>query len=170
MNRLRTYLSFVRFSHSVFALPFALTGALLAVPALVSLRAADAEFTLLRELDVLERRYGGRLGVAILDGNKGTLRLNASSEDVARIRQTQARAERRRQENLAHALEPAVTAAGTRIEVFANIGGLKDATQIAALGGEGVGLLRSEFLFMERVDAPTEEEQFERALPESESA
>jgi phosphocarrier protein FPr len=43
----------------------------------------------------------------------------------------------------------------------ANIGGLKDATQIANLGGEGVGLLRSEFLFMERSDAPTEEQQFE---------
>ena len=62
---------------------------------------------------------------------------------------------------LAHALEPAITLDGRRIEVLANIGGLEDATRIAALGGEGVGLLRSEFLFMERRDAPTEEEQFE---------
>ncbi|HVH28338.1 MAG TPA: phosphoenolpyruvate--protein phosphotransferase [Vicinamibacterales bacterium] len=99
--------------------------------------------------------------VAILDGNTGTLRLHASSDDVARIRKAQERAEQRRRENLAHALEPAVTIDGTRIEVLANIGGLKDATQIAALGGEGVGLLRSEFLFMERSDAPTEEQQFE---------
>ena len=44
---------------------------------------------------------------------------------------------------------------------MANIGGLKDAAQIEALGGEGVGLLRSEFLFMERASAPTEDEQFE---------
>jgi len=102
--------------------------------------------------------------MVILDGNKGTLRLKASPQEVARIRQAQARAEQRRRENLTHALEPAVTADGTRIEVLANIGGLKDAMQIAALGGEGVGLLRSEFLFMERIDAPTEEQQFDTYL------
>src|SRR5215510_2832778 len=49
-----------------------LTGSLVAAPALLSLRAAadDAEFALLRELDALERRHGGRLGVAILNGAK----------------------------------------------------------------------------------------------------
>jgi phosphoenolpyruvate-protein phosphotransferase len=99
--------------------------------------------------------------VVILDGNKGTLRLHASPEQVARIRRAQEVSEERRRTNLAHALEPAMTLDGTRIEVLANIGGLKDASQIAGLGGEGVGLLRSEFLFMERSDAPTEEEQFE---------
>jgi phosphocarrier protein FPr len=99
--------------------------------------------------------------LVILDGSKGTLRLNASAEEVARIRKAQERAEQRRKDNLAHALEPATTLDGTRIEVVANIGGLADATQIAGLGGEGVGLLRSEFLFMERTDAPTEDEQFE---------
>jgi phosphocarrier protein FPr len=54
-----------------------------------------------------------------------------------------------------------VTLDGTHVEVLANIGGLKEANQIAGLGGEGVGLLRSEFLFMERPDAPTEDQQFE---------
>jgi phosphocarrier protein FPr len=99
--------------------------------------------------------------VVILDGNKGTLRLHASLEQVARIRRAQELSEERRKTNMAHALEPALTLDGTRIEVLANIGGLKDASQIAGLGGEGVGLLRSEFLFMERSDAPTEEEQFQ---------
>ncbi|HEY3501077.1 MAG TPA: phosphoenolpyruvate--protein phosphotransferase [Polyangiaceae bacterium] len=106
----------------------------------------------------LELRDGVRV---ILDGSKGTLRLNATPEEVARIRQAQERAETRRKENLANAQKPAVTLDGTRLEVVANIGGLKDAKQIAGLGGEGVGLLRSEFLFMERPDAPGEEEQFE---------
>ena len=107
--------------------------------------------------------------LVVLDGNAGTLRLHAAPEEVARIRQVQERSELRRQEHLAHALEPAVTLDGTHIEVLANIGGLKDATQIAALGGEGVGLLRSEFLFMERADAPSEEQQFEayRAIVEA---
>ena len=99
--------------------------------------------------------------LVILDGNKGTLRLNASTEEIARIRKAQERSEQRRKDDLAHAQEPAITLDGTRIEVVANIGGLKDANKIAGLGGEGVGLLRSEFLFMERADAPTEDEQFE---------
>lgn len=99
--------------------------------------------------------------VVILDGNKGTLRLHASPEQVTRVRRSQEISETRRRTNLAHALEPAATLDGTRIEVLANIGGLKDAGQIAGIGGEGVGLLRSEFLFMERSDAPTEEEQYE---------
>jgi phosphocarrier protein FPr len=106
----------------------------------------------------LELANGARV---ILDGSKGTLRLNVTAEDVARIRQAQERAEARRKEDLANALKPAVTLDGVRIEVVGNIGGLKDAKKIAELGGEGVGLLRSEFLFMERADAPTEEEQFQ---------
>lgn len=110
------------------------------------------------EPGALELKNGTRV---ILDGGKGTLRLNVTSEEVARIRKAQERAEARRKENLAHAQEPAITLDGTRIEVVANIGGLKDANKIAGLGGEGVGLLRSEFLFMERSDAPSEEEQFQ---------
>ncbi len=97
----------------------------------------------------------------ILDGDEGTLRLQPAPDEITRIREAQVRVEQVRRENLAHAGEPAVTRDGTRIEVVANIGGLKDAMQIAGLGGEGVGLLRSEFLFMERSSAPTEDEQFE---------
>jgi phosphocarrier protein FPr len=99
--------------------------------------------------------------VVILDGNKGTLRLRASPEQVARVRRAEELAGQRRRENLAHAHEPAVTLDGTRIDVFANIGGVQDAAKVAELGGEGVGLLRSEFLFMERRDAPDEQQQFE---------
>jgi phosphoenolpyruvate-protein phosphotransferase len=97
----------------------------------------------------------------VLDGRKGTLRLNPPPEEMTRIRGAQERAEKQRKEDLAHAHEPAVTLDGKRIEVVANIGGLKEATQVSALGGEGVGLLRSEFLFMERSTAPSEDEQFE---------
>ena len=99
--------------------------------------------------------------VVILDANDGTLRLHASSADVAVIRRAQERSELRRTENAARAVEPAITIDGKRIEILANIGGLEDATRVAGLGGEGVGLLRSEFLFLGRRDAPTEEEQFE---------
>src|SRR5207302_5463219 len=57
--------------------------------------------------------------------------------------------------------EPAVTLDGHRVEVVANIGGPAEAKQAVEAGGEGVGLLRSEFLFLERDDAPTEQEQYE---------
>ena len=95
----------------------------------------------------------------ILDGAKGSLRLNPPPAEIERIRQRQARQEARRKEDVAHAHEPAVTSDGKRIAVFANIGGLKDAEQIVEVGGEGVGLLRSEFLFMDRAAAPSEDEQ-----------
>ncbi|MFL6569834.1 MAG: phosphoenolpyruvate--protein phosphotransferase [Chthoniobacterales bacterium] len=97
----------------------------------------------------------------VLDGNKGTLRLRPPPEEITRIRGAQDRAEKKRKEDLTHAHEPAVTRDGKHIEVVANIGGLKDAMQVDDFGGEGVGLLRSEFLFMERNSAPTEDEQFE---------
>ena len=97
----------------------------------------------------------------ILDGGKGILRLNPTPEEVARIRQTQEQWADRRQIDLAAAHQPAITLDGQRVEVVGNIGGLADAEQIPALGGEGVGLLRSEFLFMERSTAPSEDEQFE---------
>jgi phosphocarrier protein FPr len=98
--------------------------------------------------------------MVILDGGKGTLRMNATADQVARVRHSQEAAEGRHKANLVYALDPAQTRDGTRVEVLANIGGLKDAERVRRLGGEGVGLLRSEFLFMDRSDAPSEEEQF----------
>jgi multiphosphoryl transfer protein len=96
---------------------------------------------------------------AIVDGSAGSLRLNPSPPEIAGIRERQQRHARQRELDQAHAHEPAVTADGHRIEVAANIGGLADAEQSVALGGEGVGLLRSEFLFLHRATAPSEDEQ-----------
>jgi len=96
----------------------------------------------------------------ILDGDRGRLQLHASPEELARVRLAQERSERRRRDELASALDPAITLDGRRIEVLANVGGVEDAGRIGPLGAEGVGLLRSEFLFIGRADAPTEEQQF----------
>ncbi|HTL29861.1 MAG TPA: phosphoenolpyruvate--protein phosphotransferase, partial [Tepidisphaeraceae bacterium] len=95
----------------------------------------------------------------ILDGAKGLLRENPPPAEIERIRGRQARHRAQRGEDIAHAHEPAITTDGKRVAVFANIGGLRDAQQIAEVGGEGVGLLRSEFLFMDRQSAPNEDEQ-----------
>lgn len=96
----------------------------------------------------------------ILDGTKGTLRLNPSTADIARIHQIQEEQASERRAHREHALEPATTIDGHRMEVAANIGGLADAEQGVALGAEAVGLLRSEFLFLHRTTAPTEDEQY----------
>jgi phosphocarrier protein FPr len=97
----------------------------------------------------------------ILDGTKGTVRLAPDEGEVRRIRERQQRHASRRAADLETAHEPAVTTDGHRIEVVANIAGPADAQQVVQLGGEGVGLLRSEFLFMSRTQAPNEDEQFE---------
>jgi multiphosphoryl transfer protein len=97
----------------------------------------------------------------ILEGAKGSLRLSPPAAEVERIAEHQARLKVQRQQDLAHAAEPAMTKDGQRVLVFANIEGLKHAQEVPALGGEGVGLLRSEFLFMDRSSAPSEDEQVE---------
>ena len=63
--------------------------------------------------------------------------------------------------DLAVADQPATTKDGHNVEVVANIGSAKDARDSIELGGEGVGLLRSEFLYMDRATEPSEEEQTE---------
>jgi phosphocarrier protein FPr len=95
----------------------------------------------------------------VLDGTAGTLRLNPSTAEIARIHEQQERHVRQRQVDQTHAHEPAVTLDGQHVEVAANIGGVADAEQAVSLGAEGVGLLRSEFLFLHRTSAPSEDEQ-----------
>jgi phosphocarrier protein FPr len=97
--------------------------------------------------------------LVILDGIKGTLRINPTPADIARIHEQQEAQSRERRTEHAHAHEPATTLDGHRVQVEANIGGVADAQQALTLGGDGVGLFRSEFLFLQRATAPTEEEQ-----------
>jgi phosphoenolpyruvate-protein phosphotransferase len=95
----------------------------------------------------------------ILNGTKGILRLNAPVQEIEQTRDRIARQRAKQAEDLKHAFELAQTVDGHRVEVVANIGSLKDAEEAASLGAEGVGLLRTEFVFMERPKAPTEDEQ-----------
>ncbi|MDZ8026946.1 MAG: phosphoenolpyruvate--protein phosphotransferase [Nostoc sp. DedQUE11] len=55
--------------------------------------------------------------------------------------------------------QPAITRDGRQVSVFANIGSISDVQAAVANGAEGVGLLRTEFLYLDRTSAPTEEEQ-----------
>jgi phosphocarrier protein FPr/phosphocarrier protein len=95
----------------------------------------------------------------IVDSARGRLELEPRPEVLAAALQ---RIERRAAESarLHEAAQlQARTADGSRIEVFANIGGRNDAEAAVRLGAEGCGLLRTEFLFLERSVAPDEEEQ-----------
>jgi phosphocarrier protein FPr len=96
---------------------------------------------------------------AVLDGDKGELRLNPSEEEVASIKKIQEDAQARRKQELSDAMNESITSDGHRIKVVGNIGSLAEAEEIPELGGEGVGLLRSEFLFLQRMEAPDLEEQ-----------
>src|SRR5436305_8197337 len=97
---------------------------------------------------------------AVLDGDNGILYIDPGEEDLAAARA--ARSALGHPCDAAHRdrHDPAVTTDGVRIEVDANAGLAKEASQAVAAGGEGVGLLRSEFLFLERDTAPSEEEQY----------
>ncbi len=108
------------------------------------------------EARALELTEGLRV---ILDGTKGSLRINISDEEIDALQQRQARLAKRRAIELEAANEPAITSDGHRVEVVANIGNQEDALAALAKGAEGVGLLRSEFIFLGRTTAPTEEEQ-----------
>ena len=96
----------------------------------------------------------------ILDGSTGALTLKPSDEVIANAKKQQAALAAAREAAQAAAADAAVTSDGTRIEVVANVGGVADAELAFQSGAEGVGLLRTEFLFMGRDTAPTEDEQF----------
>ena len=95
----------------------------------------------------------------ILDGSKGRLRLHPSQEEMERTRDRLQRLATKREADFAAKDEPAITTDGYRIEVAANIGNLEEAQKTVALGGEGVGLLRTELIFMERPSAPDQDTQ-----------
>ena len=97
----------------------------------------------------------------ILDGTRGTLRLDPDPQEIVRIKKLKEKTAAKRATDLAAADQPAVTGDGHRVEVVANIGGEEDARKAVEMGAEGVGLLRSEFLYLERSTAPTEDEQYQ---------
>jgi len=105
---------------------------------------------------VLDLTPGTRV---IIDGDHGTLKPAPTAEEEAAAVERQQSDERRRHSELSAAAEPATTRDGQRVEVVANIGGEREARRVPEVGGEGVGLLRTEFLFMDRRTAPNEDEQ-----------
>ena len=99
--------------------------------------------------------------VLIVDGTQGVLIVNPDPLVLAeyRARQAELKAERKRLARLKST--PAATVDGTPIELFANIELPQDMPEVLEAGAEGVGLFRTEFMFLNRKDLPGEEEQLE---------
>ena len=97
----------------------------------------------------------------IVDGIEGLAIINPS-EEVVNEYIAKKEAFKAEQEELKKLITvKTVTKSGKRVEVCGNIGKPEDIDQVMANGGDGVGLFRTEFLYMDRDNAPTEEEQYE---------
>jgi multiphosphoryl transfer protein len=97
---------------------------------------------------------------AVLDGSNGVLYVEPDAQDLEAARSLQVELRQQRGEEHRARFEPAVTRDGHRVEVLANAGLVSEAAQAVHAGGEGIGLLRTEFLFLGRDTAPSEDEQY----------
>ncbi|QEH45504.1 phosphoenolpyruvate-protein phosphotransferase PtsI [Aggregatibacter actinomycetemcomitans] len=96
----------------------------------------------------------------ILDALNNVVYVNPSQEDIQRLKALQAKLVEEKAELAKLKDLPALTLDGHRVDVVANIGTIRDVEGAERNGAEGVGLYRTEFLFMDRDQLPTEEEQF----------
>ncbi|MEH7082417.1 phosphoenolpyruvate--protein phosphotransferase, partial [Neobacillus drentensis] len=99
--------------------------------------------------------------LVIVDGLKGEVHINPTPELVEQYRKIHDEYEVQKAEWAKLVNEPTVTNDDHHVELVANIGTPKDLKGVIENGGEGVGLYRTEFLYMGRDQLPTEEEQFE---------
>jgi multiphosphoryl transfer protein len=98
--------------------------------------------------------------MAILDGGAGRLYPHPDEFALSLAKEFQAGLARHQAAADADRFRPALTSDGHRVEIVANIGHAEEAAVAVEAGAEGVGLLRTEFLFLGRESAPTENEQF----------
>lgn len=97
----------------------------------------------------------------IVDGFTGTVYLDPDSATLDKMKKKQAEAEERKIRLEAYRGKESVTVDGYKVNVFANIGNPDNVPQALANDAEGIGLFRSEFLYLENATYPTEEQQFE---------
>jgi len=105
---------------------------------------------------LLDQRQGQAV---VLDADGGRLELTPNAERLAEVQQAQIDRQQRRDAQQAKAHLPAETRNGVTIEVVANVASSGEAVDAFANGADGVGLLRTEFLFVDRQTAPDVEEQ-----------
>ncbi len=96
----------------------------------------------------------------IVDGTRGSVQLRPDPEDVESFERRRAQLEARRDALSREAGEPALTPDGERLGVLVNVESLRDLDTFVPALTDGLGLVRTEFLYMERPQFPSEDEQF----------
>jgi phosphotransferase system enzyme I (PtsI) len=109
--------------------------------------------------DVTRKAAGGV--TIILDGHEGLVIIDPTPEEVEAYRKKQAEYQRRKGELAKLVHTATVSKDGVHVELAANIGSVQDLVGALENGAEGVGLFRTEFLYMGRDDFPSEDEQFQ---------
>lgn len=96
----------------------------------------------------------------VVDGRDGHIVINPDAETLAAFRKLQREFFNLKDHLAENRGERAVTADGVAVELLANINNVSDAKAACAMGASGVGLFRTEYLFLTHPDVPDEEEQF----------
>ncbi|MBE6043261.1 phosphoenolpyruvate--protein phosphotransferase [Clostridium thermopalmarium] len=109
--------------------------------------------------DITENVKNG--DTVIVDGEEGIVLINPDEATIAKYKEKKAAYEKEREELKKLINVKTVTKSGKHVEVAGNIGKPEDIHQVLENGGDGVGLFRTEFLYMDRDEMPSEEEQFE---------
>ncbi|MCU1719598.1 phosphoenolpyruvate--protein phosphotransferase [Pseudomonas sp. 5P_3.1_Bac2] len=97
--------------------------------------------------------------IMVLDAENGRLELSPNAQRLEQVLSYQQQRQARREQQQHHAHEPALTRDGVPIEIAANVASHHEASEALGNGADGVGLLRTEFLFIDRQYAPDETEQ-----------
>lgn len=97
----------------------------------------------------------------ILDGESGEIFVNPGSDLIAEYEKRRDAYLQEKEELKQYIGTSSTTVDGVTVEIAANIGKPEDVDRVLAYDGEGIGLFRTEFLFMDRNEMPTEDEQFE---------
>ncbi|MCC8106316.1 MAG: phosphoenolpyruvate--protein phosphotransferase [Clostridiales bacterium] len=106
----------------------------------------------------IQEEWAGK--TAIVDGYTGTVFIDPDEETLEQM-SAKMRDDERKQQLLRELRgKETITGSGKKIHLYANIGGVSDVAQVLQNDGEGIGLFRSEFLYLESDTFPTEEEQF----------
>ena len=108
--------------------------------------------------EMLTEEYDGKM--AVVDGFTGVVYIDPDGETLAVMRQKQAREAERRQLLLELRGQENVTLDGQKVNLYANIGNVSDLALVLQNDAGGIGLFRSEFLYLENETFPTEEQQF----------
>ncbi len=106
----------------------------------------------------LDDTIHGKIG--IVDGNHGCIYVDPDAETLRTMQESLRREQEQRQLLKTWKGKKTETLDGRRVKLYANIGNMKDLSLVLENDAEGIGLFRSEFLYLERKEYPTEEEQF----------